>query len=276
MRAHEKDFALADNASRTESDSEGPVVEIVPDGYEGVRFWVMLLMVWPSVCCAIGGGILIGGLVQGEKGLAPAGVFLLAVGLIQIVPFAVALHYWSKVRLAGYWMMVVLVCLGLLAAGVGIWLGTRPGWEYTGGPSGCTFVLVLFGLVINVWSKETYRFFRRIDGRCPVCRTGVLRKVKHGLDWACPNCRRTVLWRQARRLTVRCPQCGKRLRGATTGMIGDTAVCPGCRGEFEIVESRTPQRQFRAPRGLLHLLPIWYIPIWIVIAFLFDFPGARR
>ena len=38
-------------------------------------------------------------------------------------------------------------------------------------------------------------------------------------------------------LIVKCPKCGKRLRGATSDMVGDTGVCPRCDAEFEITDS---------------------------------------
>lgn len=45
------------------------------------------------------------------------------------------------------------------------------------------------------------------------------------------------------RFKVNCPSCGRRLRGATTDMLGDVGVCPHCRTEFTI------QPTSRNPRG---------------------------
>lgn len=36
------------------------------------------------------------------------------------------------------------------------------------------------------------------------------------------------------KLKVQCPGCGRSLKGATEAMIGDAAVCPKCKAEFEI------------------------------------------
>ena len=44
----------------------------------------------------------------------------------------------------------------------------------------------------------------------------------------------------ARPLKVNCPKCGRRLRGATTKMLGDVGVCPKCKTEFPITEQQTP------------------------------------
>src|SRR3990170_6170533 len=38
----------------------------------------------------------------------------------------------------------------------------------------------------------------------------------------------------ARKVKLKYPHCGHNLKGATTAMIGDLAVCPHCKAEFEI------------------------------------------
>ena len=40
------------------------------------------------------------------------------------------------------------------------------------------------------------------------------------------------------KLKIRCPACGRSLKGATIDMVGDIAVCPKCRTEFEITAPR--------------------------------------
>ena len=50
-----------------------------------------------------------------------------------------------------------------------------------------------------------------------------------------------------RKLRLKCPRCGHNLKGATTAMIGDLAVCPHCKAEFEI-----------RPRYMLYEEVPWY------------------
>jgi len=39
-------------------------------------------------------------------------------------------------------------------------------------------------------------------------------------------------------IKVLCPSCGRSLRGATKEMVGDVGICPKCKTEFEIVDSK--------------------------------------
>jgi len=52
----------------------------------------------------------------------------------------------------------------------------------------------------------------------------------------CKACKRRFNWPPvfAKKLKLTCPKCGAPLRGATSQMIGDIAVCAKCQHEFEI------------------------------------------
>ncbi len=47
------------------------------------------------------------------------------------------------------------------------------------------------------------------------------------------------------RVKATCPRCHRRLRGATTDMIGDVGVCPKCKYEFEIRDDQPRNKGHR-------------------------------
>ncbi len=50
----------------------------------------------------------------------------------------------------------------------------------------------------------------------------------------CADCGKPFVLKYPLRLTQRCPNCGVSLRGATTAMLGELAVCPKCGTEWAI------------------------------------------
>jgi len=55
----------------------------------------------------------------------------------------------------------------------------------------------------------------------------------------CLSCGKSFNWPPSiRKLKITCPKCGVRLRGSDSDMIGETAVCPKCKFEFEITDDR--------------------------------------
>ncbi len=65
------------------------------------------------------------------------------------------------------------------------------------------------------------------------------------------------------RIAVTCPNCGKRLKGATTAMIGETGICPKCKTEFELSEDK------KGSRTIMHIL---LVPVYLVMSFLIAAP----
>jgi len=100
------------------------------------------------------------------------------------------------------WATWGLFILGILA---GIFIGSI----IPGGVIGLQIILIalfLLGLLVSaIYGSKAAQIQKNL-----------------GIDWP------------PQKLNVSCPNCGRRLKGVTTDMIGDTGVCAKCKTEFEI------------------------------------------
>ena len=79
-------------------------------------------------------------------------------------------------------------------------------------------------------------------GQLDVVVAGIVLILASLLRWdsgmaGCAACNKTFEIPKVRKLGLRCPNCNKKLKGATSEMVGDIGVCPRCGTEFEIKEN---------------------------------------
>ena len=206
----------------------------MPVEYFNIRLWLLcvpvlyLLVMLSSLMVTT--RVVAGQRVQRIEG--PPGL-ILSIFVSSIVFFLLMLAlvaWWNRVTVGAFWFVAigchVPFVLSLAAGFLVHWMIF------------CVAFLLFFCFVLNVWSSDLRAFFNEINGRCPCCRKGKLKRPKNNRTWTCPECKRIILWKLEGKLKLKCPECGSILYGATTDMIGDVAVCAKCEAEFEIPDSR--------------------------------------
>lgn len=231
-------------------DSEGTTrrsngtEERVPTEFFNVRFWIVLYIVAAVVYV----GSHAQPFLEPEK--VPLELWVVSgIFAVEIVLWIIALQLWAKAKLAGFWLVAVFAHMGFLGRSFMLITGIMAGDARAIGINAIWVIAIFFCLLINIWSSALRSFFKRLNGVCPACRKAPLGELRKNKTWTCMACGEQLLWLvpdshaepslrsgRPRKLKVSCPKCGRRLKGATSAMIGDIGVCQRCRAEFEITD----------------------------------------
>jgi hypothetical protein len=112
----------------------------------------------------------------------------------QVVLWIVGTWAWLRVKRVGFWFVAVLVHLGLLAQFVWLVGALYTNLPHALGYGGLWSLLLLFVLALQLWPPGVAAFFRKVDGRCPLCRAAAVGEPTRTTAWKCPHCGRQVRW----------------------------------------------------------------------------------
>ncbi|MHC4571099.1 MAG: hypothetical protein ACYS0C_03340 [Planctomycetota bacterium] len=159
----------------------------VPLGFFNMKLVIMIilaLMVWIGIDSY-------GQFFYGEKNIPSEAWILLGILVVEIVLWTIGLQLWARVWLVGYWWVAVLAHLEFILsiiAAIGA-LNTQ-GRVFNGGKAALIFLFIL----TNIWSLKVLKFFKKSNGKCPLCLGSSCGEPKKNKKWTCPACKRTLIW----------------------------------------------------------------------------------
>ena len=125
----------------------------------------------------------------GEQSVPTESWIYLGLYVAEIVLWAIGLQLWARVWVVGYWWIFSLAHLGFLGAVIGA-ITDPEGRVINGGKS----LLILIFLLTNVWSREVFSFFKKSNGKCPLCQGTSCGEPKKNKRWTCSACHSTLIW----------------------------------------------------------------------------------
>jgi hypothetical protein len=165
--------------------------EDVPVEFFNVKFWLIVYLLLTFV---LGLERIVHPML--DKGPVPQAAWVVLGVWVghEILVFA-CLQLWTKARLSGFYLVALIAHVAFVGNSAALVYAIAKRNTPLIVVAAVVLGFIFICLLINLWSRELVGFFRRLNGKCPLCRAATLRDPKKNRRWTCPSCRKTVLWR---------------------------------------------------------------------------------
>jgi hypothetical protein len=177
--------------AQTEAEDKEVVVG-VPIGFFNMRLVIaLLLLYWLQSVFGIPTWIGLGG---GGQWTHPISWTTFCLHVPGMMVWFVGLLLWTRVWVVGYWWVAVAAHLQFAIAIIATISGQSIDVQIV---SGFLAAIVFVFMLTNIWSGELLKFFRTLNGRCPLCHGSPCGAPKERKAWTCPACQSTLTWSTA-------------------------------------------------------------------------------
>jgi hypothetical protein len=159
----------------------------VPNGFFNMKLVLMLVLAW----LVLKGIEIYGQFFYGGKDIPTKAWIFLGIYFAEILIWFVGLQLWARVKLVGYWWIAIFAHLGFILSII----------EAIGASNTqarvinvVKAVLILVFMLTNIWSREVMKFFKKSNGKCPLCLGSPCVEPKKNKKWTCPAYNRTLIW----------------------------------------------------------------------------------